>query len=190
MVALFSLAMLLLLTLAVMLLIGGLDAIDDILGQSVGRKTSGRGKARSRRQGPSVVPETNSPERNEHKPTYPGQTHARPLRAVVGTGVAASDVAGGHSPRDAATSSCHCARVSAAADINVGNSAQEDRRVDVAAVAGRSRKSSTFCGLGDRVKRWVSRLPLGKLKILVVVWLYVVHAVRIWMGVLQLVKNI
>ena len=42
--ALFSLAMLLLMTLAVMFLIGGLDTIDDILDQSVGRKNPGRGK--------------------------------------------------------------------------------------------------------------------------------------------------
>ncbi|CAN0092645.1 unnamed protein product, partial [Laminaria digitata] len=29
---------------------------------------------------------------------------------------------------------------------------------------------SKSCGFGDKVKRWLSRLPLDKLKILVVVW--------------------
>lgn len=34
----------------------------------------------------------------------------------------------------------------------------------------RGKSDSACCGLGDKIKRWASLIPLGKLKILVVVW--------------------
>ena len=172
---LFSLVMLLLLILAVLFLVGGLDAID-IVRQSVGRNPSGARSKRPRSRR-AVVPSADSPERNRRAATnddYFCRTHARPLgAAVVGDDIEPSDVAGGHSTRSAEDFSCRHARVAPGACTREGGVLAR-RRAEVEAEAsrrgGEGEGKPRCCGFGDKVKHWVSRLPLDKLKILVVVW--------------------
>ncbi|CAM9638404.1 unnamed protein product, partial [Laminaria digitata] len=151
---LFSLVMLLLMILAVVFLIGGLDAID-IVRQTVTRKIPFGSNASA-----SVVPvlQASSQGRNGHELNYIGR---------ASTGFEASDVATRNSPRNLEVSVGRHARASTVAGSGIkrgqANTGMEDENV------GRGEKSEG-CGFRNKVKHWVSRLPLDKLKILVVVW--------------------
>ena len=199
---LFCLVLLLLLFLAIVFLIGGLDAID-IVRQSVGRKFSVGSKASS--TGPPVS-ETRSQERCRPldvtvAPAYsfaseaklgdggggedaPGRTRVFPTthsdsddmdrtftRALgpdvgTGAGVKLSDGMGRYPSRNPGMSADRQARLAAVSDSGVGG-AQAIASEESDADGGEKPKG---CGLGAKLKRYVSRLPLDKLKILVVVW--------------------
>lgn len=200
---LFSLVVILLLFLAAVFLVGGLDAID-IVRQTVSRnipfgsnssaggisvpKTSLRSKSESlTTSNPfnssiapafAVEPETQHagggggiargkvfPTNYSEGPDDSGRAHARPLGAVVG--IELSDMSGKHAARGEGVSPGRHARISADTAGGVGG-AQANRIIDSGG-AGDIEKPMC-CGLGDKVKRWLSRLPLDKLKILVVVW--------------------
>ena len=200
---LFTLVVILLLLLAAVFLIGGLDAID-IVRQSVHRKipfgsnssaggisvpkTSLRSKSGSFA---STNPFTSSvapafaleseiirgggdrgagrgkvfPTNYSEEPDYYDQAFARPLGAVVG--VELSDMSGNSVARDRGVSSGRRARFSADTTGGVGGRRTNNITDDEDASDD---ERPLCCGFGDKVKRWLSRLPLDKLKILVVVW--------------------
>lgn len=204
--ALFSLVVLVLLLLAVVFLIGGLDAID-IVKRTVARKFSVGGKASS--TGPSI-PEVRSQERTRSEtgtevdsfdgtpapaffftpginrsasigestggcrvlPTafsYTGDNERSLNRALgtnscVGAGVELSGETGG--ARFSREYARRQARLASDAVSGVGG-AQANKRVEVVASGGGKSKGG---GIGAKAKSCVLRLPLDKLKILVVVW--------------------
>lgn len=86
--------------------------------------------------------------------------------AVVRAGAELSDVTSRNMPRDAGLSARREARLSAVAVHSLG-SRQASRNGKVKSTNGGKLKC---CGLGEKIKRLMSRLPLNKLKILVVVW--------------------
>lgn len=98
-------------------------------------------------------------------PDDSGRAHARPLGAVVG--IELSDMSGNYAAREEGMSAGRHARVSAYTAGGVGG-VQANRIMD--SEAADEIEKPMCCGLGDKVKRWLSRLPLDKLKILVVVW--------------------
>lgn len=83
----------------------------------------------------------------------------------VGAGVEMSELPRRHAPRNARVSSPRTVGHLAATGIAV-DAPRENRREEVETTNGDMSKCR---GFGDKIKRWVSRLPLGKLKILVVV---------------------
>ena len=206
---LFSLVALLFLLLAVVFLIGGLDAID-VFRQSVSKKiafgsnpsasgihapkfssSEGRHDSASRTGSNPVDASVTSafalPTNAKHgggaagigrrQVIFPtnyseqldesGQTYARPLGSVVGSGIELSNITGNNAPREGGMPARRQARFSndAAGGVDGG---QANRRVDVEATGGGAKP--VCCGFGEKVKFWLSRLPLDKLKILVVVW--------------------
>ena len=84
----------------------------------------------------------------------------------VGAVVKVPDVTSGRDPKHAVVSASRAARRNAVPKITVGGP-HERREVYTEATNG---GTSTCCAFGDKVKRSVSRLPLDKFKILVVVW--------------------
>ena len=199
---LFCMVLLVLLFLAIVFLIGGLDAID-IVRQYVGRKFSVGSKASS--TGPPVSDST-SQERCKSldvtvAPAYtfaleaklghggddegaPGRTRVCPTtlsdsndtdrtltRALgpdvdAGAGVNLSDRMGRHPSRNPGMSTGRHALLADVSDSGVGGTqaiASEEANAE-------SGVKSNGCGLGAKLKRYVSRLPLDKIKILVVVW--------------------
>lgn len=101
--------------------------------------------------------------------------YARPANGAVGVGTAGgvSDMPG-RSDTYAAIPAHRRTQTSTAAVTGVGaggplaNGTSEP--VETEHDDGRGRKKAKCFGLGETVKRWASRLPLDKIKILVVVW--------------------
>ena len=201
---LFTLVLILLLALAVVFLIGGLDAID-IVRESIHQKFSFVSKSSTNfPSGPApslqrrfdtemvsmdsdVAPvydvgsETKNADdgggvrRGRVLPTDfsdpdDDQTFTRALGTVAGVGAGANafDRAGRPLASDAGRLADRPPRPSAVAGAGAGVSgARLNRGVGVEPDAGRK---AMCCGIGDKIKRLMSLLPLNKLKILVVVW--------------------
>ncbi|CAM9956616.1 unnamed protein product, partial [Laminaria digitata] len=145
--SIFSVVMLLLFALAVVFLIGGLDAID-IVRESVGRKFSFVSKSTS-------------------WPTGPGPSLQRRFTTEVVSMDA--DVAPAYDAASAAKTGDNDnneggTRRGRVLPVNYSDT-EDDRALarSVGAAGG-------CCGLGEKIKRLVALLPLNKLKILVVVW--------------------
>ena len=205
--AIFSLAMLLILLLAAVFLVGGLDAID-IVRDSVVRAIPFRSNTSSRspcvpeanRQGPAVS-ELGGKIDSLDTTVAPGYESARERKAGVvggfssddgvftlnysesnnverpyirrlsanfgiGTGVNLSDMTAKYEAWNMRVSASQHTRSSTAAGASEGG--QQGNR-ELEATTGRGGQSKC-CGLGQKVRRWVPRLPLNKLKIILVVW--------------------
>ena len=215
--ALFCLVAVVVLLLAVVFLIGGLDAVD-IVRQTVTRKFNVGSKASS--TGPSV-PEARSQQKNKPETgsrvdsldgtpapafsfapglnkdgvsvgeswsgrrvfpttTYDSDDNERKFSRAGGTrlrfgaGVESLDVTSACPPRNAIVSDRRQVQLAAFSRSRGGGTQADgvDRaqaNTSVEGNAGRDEKPKG-CGLGDKLKRCMSRLPLDKLKILVVVW--------------------
>ena len=152
----FSLVVIMLLLLAVVFLIGGLDAIK-IVRQTVSRKIPFESNASA-----SIVPDS------EAKTSFQGPNDREPNYCDrTSSGAEAIDATRRQSPRSPDASAGRYTRRSAVVGTDISRE-QQNTRMEVE-TAGRGGKSKG-CGIGDKVKGWVSRLPLDKLKILVVVW--------------------
>ena len=84
----------------------------------------------------------------------------------AGAGVKSSDGRGRHYSRNSERPAVRQDRLAGVSDTSAGG-AQATESVQVDIDGG---EKSKCCGVGDKFKRFVSRLPLDKLKILVVVW--------------------
>lgn len=150
--SLFSLVMLLLLVLAVIFLIGGLDAID-IVRQTVRRNILSRSNTHA---SDFPVHKTSLPRGNDHESNADDRAYP---------GAEVTDGATIHSPGSWELSAGRPSRGSAVAEAGTSISqANPNMVVEATGHGGRPK----CCGVGNKVKSWVSRLPLDKLKILVV----------------------
>ena len=120
--------------------------------------------------GPRVFPTTYS-DTDDNERTF---VRALGTRVSFGANVESSGVASECPPRDATVSGRRQARLAAVSHFDAGEAQPNGVR---SAPASRSERANSgggrkarCCGLGDKLKRCVSRLPLDKLKILVVVW--------------------
>lgn len=186
-----SVFVLLSLLLAVVFLIGGLDAVG-MVRRSVAqtfsvnlRPSSSRASksqsARATEEYPDVAPAFNMASeahrgRSLDTTVQDVKVSDRPVRSTplndtdIGT---QGEILGARSdetevyPGWRAGRSFHGALASvgvAAAAVGPASSVVDDGEEEV------QQAKSGCCGLGERIKRWVSRLPLDKLKILIVVW--------------------
>ena len=198
----FCLVMILLLLLAGVFLIGGLDAID-IVRQTLSRTLSTSGNRIDALDSQSVPalgfvltrnpckigPRLNSLDRTT-LPTFSlasneggtcsggvlsttacGQenydrVHDGPLGAIAGSAIGTSDMTSRIYARNSDVSTMPVDRLSNVDGIAVGGA----RQTKAAHMESTTSEKPRCCGFGDKVKRWLSRLPLDKLKILVVVW--------------------
>ena len=84
---------------------------------------------------------------------------------VVEDGVDLSDVTSRNTPRNSGLAIRRNARLSAAAGKITGSHASSGVKAEAS-----DDGTSVCCRLGKKMKRWMSRLPWNKLKILVIVW--------------------
>ncbi|CAM9376759.1 unnamed protein product, partial [Laminaria digitata] len=202
--ALSSVVVILLLFLAVVFLVGGLDAVDAVH-KSVTRNVSRAGKAsklwslpktslqeryypergsRTEHSNGTIAPaldfnwelqrcasERDADQSSRASPsTCPGpdvteKEHTRPGVVGVTTAAGLPDVPEGYDS-DAGMSVSHHARTSTEEGAGVGRVLVNERAGVEAKGSGRLK----CCGLGNTIKRWASRVPLDKFKILVVIW--------------------
>lgn len=203
---LFSVVTILLLLLAVVFLVGGLDAVD-IVRQTAARPfVMSRMAPKPRRLGRANLQELPFPKRrvstgcsndantsatevlweghrfsghgdlddNSRGSTQTGcgpdlaqRAHARPPDAAAGAGIGfgLSNMPGRHAQDVGMPASSHVEHLTVP-DARVGGVLVNERLGLEATDGGKAR----CCGRGENIKHWVSRLPLDKLKILVVIW--------------------
>ena len=150
----FSLVVFLLLLLAVVFLIGGVEAID-IVRQTVSRNNPSKSSASV--GGISPV-----------RSTYPSGDDIEPNTSDwVVSGTETTDGATRYFPKSPEVLAPREPMGSTVAGLGTGRAqANLTEEVETTLHGGKSKG----CGMSEKVKRWVSRLPLDKLKILVVVW--------------------
>ncbi|CAB1103690.1 unnamed protein product [Ectocarpus sp. CCAP 1310/34] len=169
----FGVTIVLFLGLAIVFLIGGLDAVNSMR-LSMSRKLSVSGKirgsiSRSYHEGSSTSKKpsgrSNFGEDDDDDNDGRGRSAAvgdaavdeekTRTAAVIGLGP------GDYSPERPLSTAATAAAVDRARILEVGARMSD---------AGGESSRTGCCGLGGRIKRWVSLLPMDKLKILVVVW--------------------
>lgn len=159
----FVLTALLFLCIALVFLIGGLDAVDSVR-RSMSRSLSTR---RSLARGLSFSGKSRVTSQVGERSSRGLDTSAKTaaLDFVDGTNTSASTAAfkvGGIQTLDVRLdASRRGGSISGTASLLQAGTAASD--------AGETRRSGC-CGLGEKIKRWASFLPMDKLKILVVVW--------------------
>ncbi len=139
--------MLVLLFVGVVFLVGGLDALEDVR-RSVTQGLSFPSKSPNSRH---PVYETRRPERRPSAADSRGDPEGCTTACAS---LSASDAGMGSDQEEPTFSTGGTASITGGASLS--------------GVGGRGEMAC--CGLGGKLKRWASRLPLDKLKILVVVW--------------------